>query len=609
MKINSTPRIVRFTMLFFCLALITTTQAQTFQNLLYGDKHIEYVAGMVVYDNSVSNKVIGYIAVGNTREFTYGTRENIVVTRYDATGAVMWVKHLFSDSPDKIGFWSSDVQPEADPKAISPLCFPDYSSTPSIDGDNEVKCYEKSSFYISGHYETVDGIRKMLLLKVDYNANIIWTRTDIANYVRKDYYETGVSVEVDARSGDVFIVGLADHKTKLPHTIVARFTDSGTLKWVNRYIHPCNEGPLGYIPRQSVLFVDKYKETGIAVCGRTTNPSFSKVIDHAFISRINADGSEAWRMVSIPDDEVTITSAEDITTTKTGSGYIFATTGYFKKRDWKFRWMYNFTTDDAGTQLVSHVVHYGEGTDVYGQSIINENGGTGYYIISGGFIKPPGGARGVLLTNVKIGSVALWSRIYETYSFPNFPATESVYSRPDGYYLATNGLGNGGSPAALVIATDNAGFVNNPDCEAATVDLQDKGLGFGAHIGGEFTPENKACPIKAGSKEIGPERKHCYNPSGRSQPDATRKTIQSTLQVFPNPANNTITVNLVMDAPGQATASILRHDGTRVQQQNMVLQAGANQQSFNISQLPAGGYLLQITLASGRQLQQRWVKQ
>jgi uncharacterized membrane protein len=606
-------------MLLYCCSLVLFVLysggvfSQTFQHVQHGEKHIEYVAGMVVYDDPLSNQQIGYIAVGNSTEFTAGTQENIVVTRYDNYGNVLWTRNVFYVNPDKIAYHATDVQPAVHPEAREVPCYPETDGVIPIAGLNRVKCYEKSDFYISGYYQEENTLtpRKMLLLKLSYDANIIWTRSKIGNYIQKNNDETGVSVEVSAREGDVFIVGHAtDVYSKVSHTMVARFNSNGTLIWCNRYINPCNSDLLGYIPRQSCLYVDKNKQVGIAVCGRSTYP-LGKILDHAFISRINPDGTEAWRMVSSSNDHITVTSGEDITLAKSDAGFVFAVTGYFVKRGGTWKNMYNFKTDDNGNQIVSEMITSGtEKIANYGQSITTDNGEDGYYVIAGGYNNLSDNSNYTLLLTSKIGSGLVWQKIYPTYSRPNEPATESAYERPNGYFIATNSNAPYGNPSALAIATDLNGDVNSPYCPAKDPGLYNKEEGQGFHVDIAYTPETRACPIDTKVDRIDPKDILCQ---GDGAPRAEDKKIGITqnqaLSIFPNPAKTTLNIGFQSATGEEVSMVVYGFDGTIIEKRETKFLAGKNNQSWDISQLRAGTYLIQVTTADGRRFRKSWVKE
>lgn len=79
--------------------------------------------------------------------------------------------------------------------------------------------------------------------------------------------------------------------------------------------------------------------------------------------------------------------------------------------------------------------------------------------------------------------------------------------------------------------------------------------------------------------------------------------------VYPNPATSSL--NVVLAAATQSTLSLVVTDltGKSLLSQNTAVQAGANDISVNVSELPAGIYMIKATLADGTSSIQKFVKQ
>jgi thiol-disulfide isomerase/thioredoxin len=81
----------------------------------------------------------------------------------------------------------------------------------------------------------------------------------------------------------------------------------------------------------------------------------------------------------------------------------------------------------------------------------------------------------------------------------------------------------------------------------------------------------------------------------------------SSLTLSPNPASNTLHVNMEVLAKTNATLSITNIVGQVISRQQITLQAGEHTQSMDIANLPAGMYVLSVSTEKGT-LQHKFVK-
>lgn len=610
---NCTGRLKVLTaMLTCCMLWSPGLRAQTFQNVVFGNgiANDAYVAGMVVYSAANPQKLDGYIAVGHTNSYAIGTQQNIWVTRFDATGNVLWSRPIAHIDLDDFILQASDVQ-AASNNFVDNIYFPDYNSIRSLGitaGEGTI-CTTKSSFYISGFYvKKGSALRKMLLIKLDDQANVIWTLTDFANYLRRDYDEAAVSVEVSDRDGDVFVTGSASRGVLDKHFIVARVNANGRLLWCNRYLadDPCNSAGQNFelIPQQSCLYKDPLGHTGIAVIGGTHYP-LAKIIDYAFVSRINADGTEAWRMTSYsgnnPDGEPIM--GNDIIVAKETLAYTFAATGTVTGAGKTS--IYNFKVDAAGMQTagqkISHPQH-----SLSGQSIRTDAGAGPDYVITGRYTKSPD--QYVLLLKTKMNANPSWSWVYTTYPRTNVKGTERGYSTGDGYFITTNTdhpFGN--TSSGHVLATNGNGKIVPDECAHTPVLLSQAAHGEYFELNRVVVPDPVVRESKSFGKTFPPRYELCTEAPMRTE--AGFNNTRDVLSIFPNPASQSLNVVLQSAVSGQTQLELYGMDGGLVETKTMSLVPGKNALNWNISRLKPGNYMLKASQPNGQSLRRHWVKQ
>jgi Secretion system C-terminal sorting domain len=591
---------------------ISTAKAQTFQNVQYDNTYTDYVAAIVVDD--ASGNLDGYIAVGNLVN-PNTSNPAINVARYDRFGNVLWTKLVSDDAVKE--YHANDAFPA--PYGLSPSnhdnCFG--QDPTGVYKCNVVKANYKSDFYVCGYYINKGDLKKMLLIKLNYKGDVIWTRRDIGSYGETYNNEEAVSVEASEVDGDVFVAGTVAagpaSPNKNPHFMAARLNSDGRLYWVNRYKAGDDGGSLlGYIAKQSTLIIDAANKDGsLVICGRSENEAV-KLLDHAFVSRVNPDGTEAWRVVSVDDDPIDLTAAEDITFThdvhKTGN-FFLAATGFYNDRGTVGASIYNFELDPAGNQVSSSKLTQTSSpiAQMWGQSITTDNSTDRNYIISGGMNEEKGTPSYVFLLKTDMAQVPFWQYFYPDYSFPNFAATESAYATGQGYFIATNS-GAPGIPSALAIATDLNGKISAP-CPEKAFKLKYEKTGFSYNAQMVFQPENKACPAPTTDKQVYHLEKLCNDPYAPKNATAAPLVSELTMRVAPNPASSKLTVDISSDAVQSAMVQLYNMEGRLVEQRKVELVKNRNTIQWEIGNLQPGMYLLQTRTANGKTVKQNWVKQ
>lgn len=592
---------------FFSSGLL---QAQTFQSLLYGggNQNEDFVAGVVLYDAANPTVVDGYLAVGNTNSYALGLQENIMVTRYDALGNMLWTKAVAFANPDKLAYHASDVQAASD-KYVDNMFFPNYGGqVVDITGPSEVRATNKSDFYISGYYrENSSSLRKMLLVKIDFNGDVIWARADFANFTYKEYDEAAVSVEVSERDGDVFVVGEAANGTLTSHFIVARLNKDGRQLWCNRYFadNPCYPQNFELKPKQSCLYQDKFGQTGIAITGGTHYP-LAKIIDYAFVSRINSDGTEAWRMTSLsgndPGDDQII--GNDITLTKENN-YIFGITGNLTKRSKRYGAIYSFTVDQLGAQLLGQLITSPQGYELSASSIRTDNSSGGEFVIAGRLKK--GNDYYLLQLRTNLTSPPLWSWIYTTYPRVAIGGVERSYPSANGYFIATNSTSPFGTVSTgHVVGTDPNGKIVSDVCPHTHIDLKEGPFGYGIELWPVVVPDPYVRPIKTFSKLIEVRTETCqeqaFKPGAVVAPAAA-------MQLFPNPANKVLNVVIESKQVVQTQLTLVGLDGRLLETRTVSLLPGKNNIAWNIEKLAPGQYLIRSVDQGKKTFQQTWIRE
>lgn len=90
--------------------------------------------------------------------------------------------------------------------------------------------------------------------------------------------------------------------------------------------------------------------------------------------------------------------------------------------------------------------------------------------------------------------------------------------------------------------------------------------------------------------------------------DGIKENTLSEMKMYPNPASNNVTINLLSKETANATIVITGITGQMVYSQNISLETGNNQFQLNVSNYPAGFYLVNIRTNTGSTTQKLIIK-
>jgi hypothetical protein len=85
-------------------------------------------------------------------------------------------------------------------------------------------------------------------------------------------------------------------------------------------------------------------------------------------------------------------------------------------------------------------------------------------------------------------------------------------------------------------------------------------------------------------------------------------TIESGFRLYPNPANDAVTVKFTLTGKADISVSILDMSGRRLMQEQSALSAGEQTITLDIDDLPSGAYFIELSDGEN-QSQQRFIKQ
>lgn len=385
--------------LVFCFTINAQT---TFQKSLGGTQE-EYVYAI----EQVSDG--GYIMCGRTFSSTINGSWDAQIIRLNASGDTVWTKNY-----GNVGY----------------------------DEFQSIKRTSDGGFIVCGQTDVVDALGDVLLMKIDANGAISWSKTYGASN-KSDY---GYSVRQTTDGGYIVAGSTKSVGTGLFDIVLIKTTSTGALTWSVSY-----GGTSDDIPR----CVEQTADNGYIVAGYTTSYGSNAQM---YLVKVGSTGASMWsKTIGGSNSEV----AYDVKQLSDGS---YAVAGYSDSYGaGNFDMMLVKLTSTGG---VSWVRTYGGTSEdrALGLKITSDNG----YILTGFTNSFGGGSSDYYLVKTDAGGALSWSKAFggalEDRAY-------SVFQTADGGYITTgyaNSYGQG-MKESYVIKTNASGVSNCNEVSPATI--------------------------------------------------------------------------------------------------------------------------------------------
>jgi hypothetical protein len=463
-------------------------------------------------------------------------------------------------------------------------------------------------FIIVGSYDKGTGFTDVYLIRITANGDTLWTKT-----YGGSGNDEGISVQ-QTSDGGYIIAGYTDSFGVGNYDVyLIRTNPGGDTLWTKTY---------GGINWDMGRNVKQTFDGGYIICGHSD--SFGAGFSDIYLIRTDSIGNALWTK-TYGGTSVDLGSAVQQTT---DSGFIIA--GYTFSFGAGDQYVYLIRTDANGTDLWSKT--YGGTSNNSGSSV--QQTSDGGYIIAGGTSFGAGNADVYLIKTDTVGDT-LWTK---TFGGTNFDEGYAVQQTIDsGYIIAgvTESFGVGNYDIYLIktdingdsLWTKTFGGSGNDDC-GTVQQTSDGGYiiagyseSFGVGVQDVYVIKtdsngNSGCNQGNTATLVGTPATQVLSPATIDSATATivntpisivgsggtvtsicitvginEISSENSLNIFPNPATNNITI----ETPQKANIMIINLQGQIIN----TLQTKEDKTTVDVSALPGGVYIIKLNTADG----------